>query len=304
MSITFCVKFSHDVLNYVAMNTPPIETPPQAPDTGSSALIAAIHRLLRPLVKVLLARSISYPFLSNLLKTIYVEVAAEEFKLQGKPQTDSRISLLSGVHRKDVKRLRAEMVEEQTIPPAVSLSARLVKLWRSDPQRIDETGRHRPLPRLISEGGAESFEALVNSVSKDIRSRVILDEWLRTGIATIDEKGRVCLNTDAFLKGGGFDEKAYYFGQNIHDHLAAAVHNLLGQSPQFLERAVQYNRLSEQSVAELTELARVQGLQALKVLSSRATELEARDKDDPAASRRVSFGVYAFEAAAEKTDSD
>lgn len=279
------------------------EVAPPPAEAPSSAFVSAIRHLLRPLVKVLLARSIPFPFLANLLKSIYVEVAAEEFLLQGKPQTDSRISLLSGVHRKDVKRLRSEMLQEQTIPPAVSLSARLVKLWRSDPQRLDETGRHRPLPRLMSEGGAESFEALVSSVSKDIRSRVILDEWLRTGIATIDEEGRVCLNTDAFLEGGGLDEKAYYFGQNVHDHLSAAAHNLLGQSPQFLERAVQYGNLSPKSVAELAELSRQLGLQALETLSKRATELEAQDKDDPAASQRISFGVYSYQTEAGKPES-
>ncbi len=273
-----------------------ITTESNQPDatTSSLVLVSAVRNLLRPLVKVLLARSITYPFMSNLLKAIYVEVAADEFKLQGKPQTDSRISVLSGVHRKDVKRLRTEQPQEQVAPPAVSLFGRLVKLWTTDPKRLDETGRHRPLPRLKSEGGAESFEALVSSVSKDVRSRVILDEWLRTGVAYLDAEGRVCLNTDAFLKGGGFDEKAYYFGQNVHDHLSAAAHNLLGEQPQFLERAVQYGKLTRASVAELSELSQRLGLHALDVMSKRASELEARDRDQPDAHRRVSFGVYYF----------
>jgi len=269
---------------------------PAVPEASSSALVSAIRHLLRPLVRVMLSRSLTYPFMANLLKSIYVEVAAEEFRLQGKPQTDSRISLLSGVHRKDVKRLRPEAPNEQTIPPAVSLSARLVKLWTTDPQRLDETGRHRPLPRLISEGGAESFEALVNSVSKDIRSRVILDEWLRTGVASIDDEGRVCLNTDAFFRGGGFDEKAYYFGQNMHDHMSAAAHNLLGASPPFTERAVQAGKLTPGSVAELAALSRKQGLQALNVVGKRAEELEERDRDNPDARLRMSFGIYNFSA--------
>ncbi len=261
---------------------------------SSVVLVSAVRNLLRPLVKVLLARSISYPFLSNLLKTVYVEVAAEEFKLQGKPQTDSRISVLSGVHRKDVKRIRSETQEEQVAPPAVSLFSRLVKLWTTDPKRLDETGRHRPLPRLKSEGGAESFEALVSSVSKDVRSRVILDEWLRTGVAYLDSDGRVCLNTDAFLSGGGFDEKAYYFGQNLHDHLSAAAHNMLNEQPPFLERAIQYGKLTEKSVAELSELAQRMGLHALDVVGKRASELETQDKDNPDAQQRISFGVYYF----------
>jgi len=259
-----------------------------------SSLISAVRHLLRPLVKLLLTHSITFPFFSDLLKSIYVEVATEEFRLQGKPQTDSRISLLSGVHRKDVKNLRPERMLEQTIPPTVSLSTRLVKLWGSDPKRLDETGRHRPLPRLMSEGGGASFEGLVSSVSKDIRSRVILDEWLRTGIARIDEEGRVCLNTEPMIKKSDFDEKAYYIGKNLHDHLSAASHNLNGQQPPLLESSIHSNKLTAESIAELDALAKKLGLQMLNEVNKRAIELEARDADKPEAQQRMNFGVYFF----------
>jgi hypothetical protein len=198
------------------------------------------------------------------------------------------------VHRKDVKNLRPERMLEQTIPPTVSLSTRLVKLWGSDPKRLDETGRHRPLPRLMSEGGGASFEGLVTSVSKDIRSRVILDEWLRTGIARIDEEGRVCLNTEPLVKKSDFDEKAYYIGQNLHDHLSAASHNLNGQQPPLLESSIHSNKLTAESIAELDALAKKLGLQMLNEVNKRAIELEARDADKPEAQQRMNFGVYFF----------
>jgi hypothetical protein len=262
--------------------------------TPSSSLVSAVRHLLRPLVKLLLTHSITFPFLSNLLKSIYVEVATEEFLLQGRPQTDSRISLLSGVHRKEVKNLRPERVQEQTIPPSASLSAKLVKLWTSDPQRLDETGRHRPLPRLMSEGGGASFEGLVSSVSKDIRSRVILDEWLRTGIAKIDEEGRVCLNTEPLIKQSDFDAKAYYIGQNLHDHLCAASHNLNDQQPPLLESSIHCSKLTPEAIAELDALTKKLGQQLLDEVNKRAAELEARDANKPEARQRMNFGMYFF----------
>jgi hypothetical protein len=268
---------------------PNLQTPPPS-------LISAVRHMLRPLVKLLLTHSITFPFMSDLLKSIYVEVAAEEFLLQDRPQTDSRISLLSGVHRKDVKNLRPDRVHEQTIPPSVSLSAKLVQMWGSDPHRLDETGRHRPLPRLISEGGGESFEGLVSSVSKDIRSRVILDELVRTGIARIDDQGRVCLNTEPLVNKSDFDEKAYYIGQNLHDHLCAASHNLDGQQPPLLESSIHCNKLTPESVAELDALSKRLGRQVLDELSKRTAELEARDEHKPDAQQRVNFGMYFFRA--------
>ena len=275
---------TNDSISVVDLQTPP------------SALVSAVRHILRPLVKLLLTHSITFPFLSDLLKAIYVEVATEEFRLQGKPQTDSRISLLSGVHRKDVKHLRPERILEQTIPPSVSLSTKLVRLWTSDPQRLDETGRHRPLPMMMSEGGGASFEALVSSVSKDIRSRVILDEWLRTGIARIDAEGRVCLNTEPLSPKSDFDEKAYYVGQNLHDHLSAAAHNLDGQQPPLLESSIHCNKLTPESIAELDALAKRLGMQVLDAVHKRATELEASDANNPEARQRMNFGIYYFNA--------
>jgi len=266
----------------------------------SPALIAALRRLLRPLIKLLLVNGITYPFLSNLLKSLYVEVAREEFILNGKPQTDSRISLLSGVHRKDVKRLGEESQQEQAAPPTISLGAKLVALWTSNEMYLDENGRHIPLPRQASEGGAKSFEGLVSSVSKDIRSRVILDEWLRIGVAHIDENDRVCLNTDAFIPENGYEEKAYYFGQNLRDHIAAGAHNLLGQKPPFLDRSVYYNKLSPESVTELAELSKKLGMQTLVAVNKRAEALQEIDAKNPDADQRINFGVFYF-GAKEKT---
>lgn len=275
-----------------------METNDNISDVGSpepaSSLVSAVRHLLRPLVRLLLTHSITYPYLSNLLKSIYVEVATEEFQLQGKPQTDSRISLLTGVHRKDVKNLRPDRVMEQTIPPTVSLSGKLLQAWGSDPKRLDETGRHRPLPRLMSEGGGSSFESLVASVSKDIRSRVILDEWLRTGIASIDEKGRVCLNTVAFLKENDFDERAYFVGQNVHDHLSAAAQNLQGGRLPLPERSIQHSRLTDDSIVELNSLAKKMGAHFLNTVGQRAAELEARDATNREAQQRMRVGIYFY----------
>lgn len=262
--------------------------------TPPPALIAALRQLLRPLIKLMLVNGITFPFLSGLLKSLYVEVAREEFLLNGKPQTDSRISLLSGVHRKDVKRLGEESQLEYAPPATVSLGAKLVAAWTSNAMYLDENGQHLPLPRQASEGGARSFEGLVSSVSKDIRSRVILDEWLRIGIAHLDEMDRVCLNTDAFIPENGYEEKAYYFGQNLHDHIAAGAHNLLGQRPPFLDRSVYYDKLTPASVAELSELSRKLGMEALVAVNKRAEILQKQDADKTDAVQRINFGVYYF----------
>ena len=67
-------------------------------DKHLKPLFAAILKLLRPLVRMFLHFNITYPVLSQLLKAIYVEVAERDFPIFGKPQSDSRITLLTGIH--------------------------------------------------------------------------------------------------------------------------------------------------------------------------------------------------------------
>jgi len=271
---------------------PPAATPPPV-------LVRALRRVLRPLVRLMLARGVTFPFVAELLKGLFVEIAERDFALPGKAQTDSRLSLLSGVHRKDVRRLRrGPAAETESMPAAVSLGAQLVAAWLTMPRFRDGRGRPRPLPRAAGGSGSASFEALVASVSTDIRARAVLDEWLRLGIARLDRKERVCLNTEAFVPARGFDERAFYFGQNCHDHAAAAVSNLLAEAPQFLERSVHYDALSASSVEALARDAARAGTAALKTVNRRAMALERSDAADRAPRQRINFGVYFYSAPA------
>jgi hypothetical protein len=258
------------------------------------SLMPLLLRLLRPLVRLTLAKGFTYPMMIETLKSVYVRVAKEEFTLDGKRQTDSRINLLTGVHRKDVRRLAHETSGPDSIPANVSLGSQLIALWLSKPEYLDERGHPLPLLRTAGKGAASSFEALVTSQSKDIRPRAVLDEWQRLGIVHVDEADRVCLNVEGFVPEQGFDEKAYYVGQNVHDHLAAGAHNLLGGTPPFLERSVYTDLISEASARELADLSRELGMQMLQAIFRRAQELEERDIKNNAATTRMNFGIYFY----------
>ncbi|MGB8274219.1 MAG: DUF6502 family protein, partial [Alphaproteobacteria bacterium] len=235
-----------------------------------------------------------FMYFTNLLKGVFVDVAVEEFRIKGKEQTDSRISLLTGVHRKDVKRLREEHQPKFAPTPVVSLGAQLVARWTGLPEYLDEKGMPRPLPRLSHDARGPSFESLVQSVSKDIRSRAVLDEWVQLGVARVDDQDRVFLNVESFVPSKGFDEKAYFFGRNLHDHLAVGVHNILGGLPPFLERSVYCDHLTPRSVAELRAAAEELAMKALKTLNKRAMESQQKDAGNAVARERLNLGVYFF----------
>ena len=266
------------------------------------ALASAVKRVLRPLVGLLLDHNLTYTWLSGILKSIFVGVAEQEFRLPGKDQTDSRITLLTGVHRKDVRRLRREPATDEPPPASIYLGAQLVALWISDDRFLDRAGNPSPLPRWRQDDGEPSFEDLVRSVSKDIRPRAVLDEWLRLEAVEIDDQDRVCLKTEAFVPSKGFEEKAYYFGRNLHDHMAAARHNVQSGEPPFLERSVYYDDLSPASVKTLAELSAKEGMKVLKTLNRRARKLQNRDRGSPEAQHRMNFGIYFFDSKERQDD--
>jgi hypothetical protein len=272
-----------------------MKTPASSPRPGAVVQRALTH-VLRPLVRLMLAHGITYPAVSELLKGLYVEVADREFRIEGKAQTDSRVSLLSGVHRKDIKRLRGHTSASPGDEAAtVSLGSEIVAAWVGSSAYTDKRKHPLPLPRLArSADGGPSFEALVESVSKDIRSRAVLDEWLRLGIVHIDEADRVCLNQASFVPEKGFDEKAFYLGHNLHDHAAAAVQNLMGGAPAFLERSVYNDELSESSIAELAALSEKAGMEAIQAVIRGSVKIDSRQSRATTGSRRMTFGIYFY----------
>ncbi|MNZ34810.1 hypothetical protein D3C78_521930 [compost metagenome] len=259
------------------------------------ALLSALRRVMRPLVRLMLRKGVTYTVFADLLKEVFVDVADREFRLDDKAPSDSRISLLTGVHRKDVRRLRTEDdTASMALPENITLGAQLVNAWTSNPPFCKAAGQALPLPRLASVGGDVSFDALVAQVSTDIRARVVLDEWLRLGVVRLDEQDCVHLEAQAFVPQKGFDEKAAYLAHNLHDHASAAVHNLTAQGQPFFERSVHYDALSPASVEVLRETVASEGMQALLGFSRLAADLENGDLSSLDPRQRITIGLYFY----------
>lgn len=202
------------------------------------------------------------------------------------------------MHRKDVRRFRSEDKDAFEPPSSIFLGAQLVAIWTTEPRFLDNSGKPAPLSRLpgaVQEQQSVSFEELVTLVSKDIRPRAILDEWLRLGAVSINQQDQVCLKVDAFIPARGFEEKAYYLGKNIHDHMAAARRNVQSDTPPFLERSVYYDQLSDDSVKKLALLSEEKAMEMLKALNAEARNLQKNDKRKENADRRMNFGVYFYD---------
>ncbi|WP_434621641.1 DUF6502 family protein [Azospirillum sp. B2RO_4] len=283
--------------------SPQPDRPKEAGITGTApppALLSAVRRLLVPLARTLIGFGISWPMLATLLKSVYVQVAERDFALPGKPMTDSRITLLTGVHRKDVSQIRtAPPAAEAAAAAAPSLGSQVLSRWLTDPAFLDAAGHPhplpRPLPRASASDGEPSFETLVTGISKDIRPRALLDELLHAGLVTERPDGLLHLVEAAHVPRGDMDKLAYYYGRNLADHLAASGRNLAGGSPPFLERALAYDRLSPDSIAALRREAERLGMAMLVELNRMAADLADGDAGREDASHRFTAGLYLYD---------
>ena len=263
---------------------------------SASELQPALVRMLRPLVRLMIRSGITFPALSEVLREVYVNVADREFALQGKAQTDSRVSILTGVHRKEVRRLREAGAPVSTVPTTVSRSSLILAHWLGAPDFLDTSGQPLALPRIGGSADTPSFEDLVMAVTRDIRPRAVLDEWLEQGIVSVDPDNWVHLETAALVPSQDMEALAYYFGRNLHDHMAAGVENLAGHGPVFLDRAVHYDHLSEGVARDLEAKSRVLALAALQAANKDALAATANETPltEPGKGWRWSFGLYIF----------
>lgn len=265
----------------------PIPRPPP-PD----ALLRPLTRLLRPLVRLLIRSGITFPVLADLLRELYVEVATRDLLPGERARTDSRIALLTGIHRKELRRQRLN-ANDDAEPAVVTLSSQLVARWLGTHADVD--GNPVPLPRS---GPAPSFEALVAGATRDVRPRAILDEWVAQGIVTLDADGLVRLQTVGFLPAENLEARLFYFARNLHDHVAAASANIAADGPApFVDRSVHYDGLGLDAAAVLEREAREAATRLLVKVNKVA--LGIADKDDALAdsvrpTRRVNLGIYLY----------
>ena len=273
-----------------------------SPPTSQPTLVLdRVLRVLQPLVRLLVKNGVTYPVLAAALKHVFLDAARAELASRNMAQTDSAVSLLCGVHRRDVRTLSGTLsgklsgklsAQKNAPPPApLGMAAQVVARWMNGPGFQDRHGA----PRVLNKSGAvDSFDALVAAVSSDVRPRAVLDDLVRLGVVE-ESAGGLKLERSGFAPRKGFEELSWLFAANLADHAAAAAANLQDEG-NFLEQAMFVDEITAESAARLQKVS----LQAWKVaLKSVMQEAQARfdgDASRPPDDRRhrARFGVYFF----------
>jgi len=273
------------------------ELPLPASGLPESSLAAqAIAQLLRPLARLMIEHSVQLMPMVELLKKALVEEAQASFGLADKSNTDTRVALLTGVHRKDVKRLREAPEVSAATTQMVPVAAAVVARWISEPRYLNADQSTRALARTPrrSAAGQSDFTTLVAEVSRDVGARAVLDELLRLGVVTVRDDDLIELKSAAFVPKEGLSESYHFLAANVSDHLACAVHNLMPdrQSPAMLEQSAFCQDLSAEQAAQLQLRARQLWAASLQQFLQTATVAKQRSQGQDGPRHRVRFGVY------------
>ncbi len=272
-----------------------------APDRASPEdLAAALREVLQPLARLAVHHGVLLPDFVEQLKQAYFEAARQAAADAGVPATDTAVALASGLHRKDVRRLREAEHAGLSPQPVTTRASAVVTRWLSDPAYQDADGKPRPLARSRADG-ASGFADLVESLTRDVRPAALLEELRRLDLVQIDaETDTIRLSVDAFLPAASSPEALYWAKESLRDHANASLHNLLGRGPRLLDQSAQATLLTETDVQELLTLLRGDWRQVLSNFAQAAGAREAQFKaaaqatEQPVPPQRLRVGMYVY----------
>jgi len=267
------------------------------------ALLDALATILRPVVKLMLQSGVSYDEFNGVAKTIFVQVATEDYRRRGRPPNYSQVSAMTGISRREVSKIRDPDESRWTPNMETSPVNTLLHQWHFDADFSDGAGHARALPF----DGDVSFSALVTRHVRDIPPGAMRSTLLKAGVATEGADGLITV-TQPFLYKRRFDEDLIRgIGFTLANVGSTVLHNAtlhqrtdipLEQRAQMgrMERGVWSEHLSEQATVRFRAWVRQAAPRFLEEANHVIGESEfpkSQWADHPA--RAVGIGIYYFE---------
>ena len=166
-------------------------------DKTKQLVLDAFLLMLRPVVRILLRYGIGYREFAEVTKTAFVDVASSDFGIRGRPTNISRVAVMTGLTRKEVRRLRDKVSEgDSAIRVKSTPLLDVLHHWHAQPEFTDSDGRPLPLP---FSGGERSFNDLVRRFGGDIPAGAMRTEMKRVGVIREDESGSLCVVQRTFI---------------------------------------------------------------------------------------------------------
>ena len=262
----------------------------------STALIAT-RMILRQLASVLLKCGVTWKDFSNLSKSVFVEVASKEFGIKGRDTNISRVSILTGISRKEIKRLKENSQESnENLVSKPTDATRLLAAWYLDPDFVDADG----VPKILSlEGESHSFNLLHERYGGDIPVQAMLKELVNTKSVEINKDSK---NTSVkvlrryFIPKSLDSEMLLHFGRALHDHAATINKNINQEkkSDPLFERVASVNYIDKKHLKEFNSYLNVKGQAFLEDIDAWLIARSSPTEQPSTKTIRLGAGIYAL----------
>lgn len=189
--------------------------------TVAQKLLALV---LRPAIRFAIRHGLKLQDIIDCTKIESVRVGIETLLQQGVKPNTTKISVITGVHRRDVRTIAKEGVPDGG---SEDLITRIIGAWQTQPKFIRNDGA----PRILStEGGSKSqFAELICSVSTDMNPSAALLELERIGAVEARRNG-IALVKSSFVPKGDVVEGFNICSKDIEDITRSVEENLLRDS--------------------------------------------------------------------------
>ena len=263
---------------------------------SQEALYAAVAKLLRPLARALLRNGVPYGAFADIAKKAFVDVAMNELEVPGKKATVSRASTITGLSRKEIKRVMTiEEQDDRDMVVRYNRAARVVYGWVHDEKYSNDKGESAALE---FENGDPSFSSLVKAYSGDVPPRAILDELLQVGVVEKTADNKIHLLERAYIPKSGQTEKLALLGRDVAGLISTMEQNIHGVNEQpFFQRKVFYDNLPQEALPKLQALLADRGQELLEFLDQWMAEhdRDANPKAEGTGRTAAGIGIYYFE---------
>lgn len=147
----------------------------------------AALELLLVLSDLLVSAGLTPKRFAELAKWAFVQSAASKARLRNGRINQSKVAVLTGLPRNEVKRLLTAKGEATDLRMAqLTPVERVIAAWLSKGRYISPTGIPK---RLRVSGNALSFEDLARTHGGDVTVRALLDETIRLGVVQLADRG-------------------------------------------------------------------------------------------------------------------
>lgn len=260
-----------------------------------------VARLLAPLARLLLRHGVSHAQFSDWAKTAYITQAVSNFGVRNKKPSVSRIAIVTGINRKEVKRVLELPKESNNGKAKQNRATRVVTGWLQDSEFHDSKGN----PLVLEFGMPEnSFNQLVKRYGGDVPARAVLDELLRVGTVTRDGE-KISMKQKGYVPHESEEQMLNIFGDSSSDLLETIDHNLSNDPANSrLQLNVVYDNLPQDCLPAFKKLAEKKSMELLQELDKYLVkqDRDANQSVEGTGTFRAGLGVYLIEQ--DLTDSD